>query len=299
MELWEFKYAPTTLGEMIVNKDIRPKLEKAIYELPNIMLYGTHGIGKGTFTNILLKATELDKNGSMWINASDETGVDTMREKIRPFATSLGFTPLKVVVLNEGDSLSAGPQGAQKMMRQLMEDVQKNCRFILLCNYEHLIIPELKSRFRVIKLDNPPAPEIFKLAVKILKAEKVKFKKEIVVSIIKKCYPDIRKTIGVLQENTINGVLTGDLISQSEGIFRDILDKIKGQDVEGVRKTLRSNYIPYSELYKYLYDNVEEFKQPGMAILSIGEHLYRNTTIAIKEVNFMRMMIEMLNVGMV
>lgn len=299
MDLWEFKYAPQTLDQMIVNKDIRPKLEKAIKELPNIMLYGTHGIGKGTFTNILLNTTGLKKTGSMWINASDETGVDTMREKIRPFATSLGMTPLKVVVLNEGDSLSAGPQGAQKMMRQLMEDVQKTCRFVLLCNYEHLIIPELKSRFRVIKIDNPPAPEIFKLCVNVLEAEKVKYKKETVVSIIKKCYPDIRKTIGVLQENTIKGILTGDLISQSEGLFREILNMMKQHDVEGVRKALRSNYIPYDELYKYIYENIEEFKQPGIAILSIGEHLYRNATISIKEVNFMHMLIEMMNMGTV
>ena len=289
--IWTFAYEPTTIDEMILNDDIKPVLKKALDEVPNLLLYGTAGLGKGTFTNILLRHTGFDK---MWINASDATGIDAIRERIRPFATSMSMTDLKIVVLNEADSLTSGPQGAQKMLRQLMEDVQKITRFVLLCNYEHNIIDEIKSRCQTVKIDNPPAKEIGKLCLKILKKEKVKYKAEDVISIVQKCYPDIRKTIQVLQLNTINKVLVGSRLSVSEDIWKKIFDLMLKQDVENVRKELKSNYIDYPDLYKFLYENAGEFKEPGGAILLVGEHLNRHTFYPIKEINFMQMFVQMI-----
>jgi len=289
--IWTFAYEPTTIDEMILNDDIKPALKKALDEVPNLLLYGTAGLGKGTFTNILLRHTGFDK---MWINASDATGIDAVRERIRPFATSMSMSDLKIVVLNEADSLTSGPQGAQKMLRQLMEDVQKITRFVLLCNYEHNIIDEIKSRCQTVKIDNPPAKEIGKLCLKILKREKVKYKAEDVISIVQKCYPDIRKTIQVLQLNTINKVLVGSRLSVSEDVWKKIFDFMLKQDVENVRKELKSNYIDYPDLYKFLYENAGEFKEPGGAILLVGEHLHRNTFYPIKEINFMHMFVQMI-----
>jgi len=289
--IWTFAYEPTTIDEMILNDDIKPALKKALDEVPNLLLYGTAGLGKGTFTNILLRHTGFDK---MWINASDATGIDAVRERIRPFATSMSMSDLKIVVLNEADSLTSGPQGAQKMLRQLMEDVQKITRFVLLCNYEHNIIDEIKSRCQTVKIDNPPAKEIGKLCLKILKREKVKYKAEDVIAIVQKCYPDIRKTIQVLQLNTINKVLVGSRLSVSEDVWKKIFDFMLKQDVENVRKELKSNYIDYPDLYKFLYENAGEFKEPGGAILLVGEHLHRNTFYPIKEINFMHMFVQMI-----
>ena len=289
--IWTFAYEPTTIDEMILNDDIKPALKKALDEVPNLLLYGTAGLGKGTFTNILLRHTGFDK---MWINASDATGIDAVRERIRPFATSMSMSDLKIVVLNEADSLTSGPQGAQKMLRQLMEDVQKITRFVLLCNYEHNIIDEIKSRCQTVKIDNPPAKEIGKLCLKILKREKVKYKAEDVISIVQKCYPDIRKTIQVLQLNTINKVLVGSRLSVSEDVWKKIFDFMLRQDVENVRKELKSNYIDFPDLYKFLYENAGEFKEPGGAILLVGEHLHRNTFYPIKEINFMHMFVQMI-----
>ena len=289
--IWTFAYEPTTIDEMILNDDIKPALKKALDEVPNLLLYGTAGLGKGTFTNILLRHTGFDK---MWINASDATGIDAVRERIRPFATSMSMSDLKIVVLNEADSLTSGPQGAQKMLRQLMEDVQKITRFVLLCNYEHNIIDEIKSRCQTVKIDNPPAKEIGKLCLKILKREKVKYKAEDVIAIVQKCYPDIRKTIQVLQLNTINKVLVGSRLSVSEDVWKKIFDFMLRQDVENVRKELKSNYIDYPDLYKFLYENAGEFKEPGGAILLVGEHLHRNTFYPIKEINFMHMFVQMI-----
>jgi replication factor C small subunit len=289
--LWTFIYEPKTINEMILNEEIKPVLKEALNRLPNLLLYGTAGVGKGTFTNIILRHTGFDK---MWINASDETGIDAIRERIRPFATSMSMTDMKIIVLNEADSLTSGPQGAQKMLRQLMEDVQKITRFILLCNYEHNIIDEIKSRCHTIKIDNPPAKEIGKLCLFILRNEKVKFNVKDVVAIVEKCYPDIRKTINVLQLNTVNKKLVGSRLSVSEDVWKKIHSLMLKQDVENARKELKSNYIDYPDLYKYLYENAGEFKEPGGAIILIGEHLNRNTFYPIKEINFMHMFVQMI-----
>ena len=289
--LWTFVYEPKTIEEMILNEDIKPVLKEALDKLPPLLLYGTPGVGKGTFANIILRHTGFDK---MWINASDETGIDAIRDKIRPFATAMSMTDMKIIVLNEADSLTSGPQGAQKMLRQLMEDVQKITRFILLCNYEHNIIDEIKSRCQTIKIDNPPAKEIGKLCLNILRNEEVKFNVKDVIAIVEKCYPDIRKTINVLQLNTINKKLVGSRLSVSEDVWKKILWLMLKQDVENVRKELKSNYIDYPDLYKYLYENAGGFEQPGAAVLLIGEHLNRDTFYPIKEINFMHMYMQMI-----
>lgn len=294
-EIWSFKYEPKTLNGMVLNKDIRPKLQKAIKEVPNLLLYGMPGVGKGTFTNILLKETGYDY---LWINASDEGKVDDIKSKVKSFATSLGITPLKIVVLNEADALSftagSGGSSAQEILRQLMEDVHKVTRFIFLANYERNIIKELKSRCQIININNPPGTEIFRFAMNVLSREKIKFKKETVLSIVKKCHPDIRSTILALQENSVNGKLIGDRISGDEELHGVILRQIVTGDIEGVRKNLRSNAIDYTSLYKFLYENAGEFKSPGDAIIEIGDHLVNDNIVAIKEINFMHMVMKMM-----
>lgn len=289
--IWTYKYQPKTFNDIIFNDEIKSKLEKAYTEIPNILLYGTPGIGKGCFANLLKEKENVDY---MWINASDESGIDVFRNKIRPFATAMCMKDMKIVVLNECDSLTSGPQGAQKLLRQLMEDTYKICRFILICNYENYIIPEIKSRCQVIKIDNPPKKEIGKLCLRILRNEKIKFEPKDVIEIVSKCYPDVRKTINVLQENVVNGKLTGSRVYASEVLFEKILDYILKKDIEKVREELKSNYIPYDELYAFLYENAGKFKQPGAAILLIGKHLYQDSTVAIKEINFMTMVVDMI-----
>jgi DNA polymerase III delta prime subunit len=288
-----FIYEPKTFDEMILNEEIKPKLRKAITELPNILLYGTPGVGKGTFVHILLRETGCEH---MWMNASDNTGIDFIRDRVKPFAEGgRGFSDKpKILVLNEADSLSSGQQGAQKMLRQLMEDVHKITRFIFLANYEQNIIPELKSRCQVIKIDNPPKKEIGLFCSRILKNEGVEYDPKTLIKIVQRCYPDIRKTVCALQENILDKRLTDSRIYSSEEVFRSILSAIKEKDPEKVRALLKSNYIFYTQLYEFLFENAGEFSSPGGAILSIGEHLYRDSIIANKEINFMRMVIEMI-----
>jgi replication factor C small subunit len=287
--IWVYKYRPQTFDDIILNEDIKPKLRKALDEIPNLLLYGNSGVGKGCFADIMIQKDNIDH---MWVNASDESGIDVFRNKIRPFATAMCLKDLKIIILNECDSMTSGPQGSQKLLRQLMEDTYKLARFLLICNYDGYIIPEIKSRCQVIKVDNPPAKEIGKLCLKILRQENIQFDPKVAMEIVKKCYPDIRKTINVLQENSVDGKLVGSSLSASEDIFRKILNLMLEKDLDGVREELKSNYIPYPELYQFLYENAGEFKEPGGAILGIGKHLFQDTTISIKEVNFMTMFVD-------
>jgi DNA polymerase III delta prime subunit len=283
--MWEFKYAPQTLNEMVLSDELRPKLEKTIKEVPNLLLYGSAGVGKSTFTKVFLNETGLDY---MWVNASDKTGIDYVRDDIKAFAYA-GGADLKVVVLNEADSMSKGPQGAQKMLKQLSEDVETICRFILITNEIWNIISPLRSRCIEIPFDNPPVKDIGLHVSRILKAEKVKYTPKILANIIKKCYPDIRKTIWVLQENSIDGELKESTIYSPEELFADIFQKMLKRDFDGIRTILRSNYINYVYLYELLYTKWTEFKSPGEAIILIGEHLRDNNEVPNKEINFMKM----------
>lgn len=293
-EIWTFKHEPTSFEDMVLNDDVRSKLGKALKEVPNLMLVGPAGVGKGTFTHIFLKETGLDY---LWVNASDETSIDNIRTKVKSFATSLGITPLKVVVLNECDYISVP---GQAMLRDLMEQVQKITRFILMCNYGHKVIPELQSRCQVVELGSPPLKEVAKFAMTILKKEKVKIDNvEKVLDVVKKLYPDIRSIINTLQLNIIDGKITNIKLSNASGIYNKILEMVKERDLDGIRKTLRSNTINYNELYQYFFDNVGDMKSPGDAIIEVADALYRDSIVAIKEINFLGLVMKLIKKGII
>ena len=295
-QIWTFKYEPKTLNEMVLNPEIRPKLEKAIKEVPNLLLYGSAGIGKGTFTKIFLKETNLDY---MWINASDKTGIDFIRNDVKPFAYAAS-KQLKIVVFNEAEALSgyadkgSSKSGAQKILKQLIEDTQKVCRYVFLTNHVQFILSEIRSRCQDIALDNLPLKDIVLFGSRILKAEKVSYDNKLLIKIAQKCYPDVRKTIQALQENSIGGKLVDSKIHTSEEIFEEILELILNKDVNKIRTMLRSNYIDYVSLYEFLFNNVDKFGSPGGAILEIGDHIRWNNEVANKEINFIHMVVNMI-----
>ncbi len=290
-EIWTFKYEPTSFKDLIVNPDIRPKLKKALIEIPNMFLYGPPGIGKGTFAHIMLKETGLP---SMWVNASDTTGIDNIRDRVRPFATAAALTIPKIVIMNEADALSAGTSGAQKMLRQLMEDVHKICRFIFLANYEQYFLPELKSRCQVILFEKPPFKEMLMFAGRILIKEKVKFDPKLLKALVEKCQPDIRKMIWSLQENSVDGELVNTMTYSSEEVYKDIHEAMLSKDLNLVRKLLRENWVLYEQLYEYLFDNADKFPSMGGAILKLGDHFRWNKQVLNQEINFVHMIVEMI-----
>jgi len=299
-ELWERKYLPTEFEDMILADSVKPKLEKALDELPNIILSGPPGCGKGTFVDILITHSKVEV---LRINASDETGIDNIRDKVRSFATSLGFSgQMKLVYLNEADHLSFQ---AQAMLRDLMEQVADITRFVFACNYSDKIIPEIKSRCQFIQYPDPPMKEIAKHCIHILQSEDIEYEVKDVVDLVKQTYPDIRHTINTLKENVYGGKLASELVIASTNDTYDmILKAMLTSDPSQVRKVLRSVPVDYTRLYKYLYEilmDSEEsvFKNDIMVTVSVAEAAYRNDIVAIKEINFMGMFIKLLREGVV
>lgn len=299
IEKLEFKYKPKTFAEMIAEPDIKVKLQKAIKEVPNMLLCGPPGVGKGTFVDILIAETKMDV---LKINCSDETGIDTIRDKVKTFATAVGMGGLKIVYLNECDYLS---QNAQAMLRDLMETVQHVTRFVLCCNYSHKVLPELMSRCEMYELGNPPAIDVVKHCWSILDREGVKYDKAVVVELVKSIWkkqPDIRKTLITLRQNIVDGVLLSEIkVSSADDIYSQILEGMKSGDPDAVRKLLKSHQIDYAGMYKYLYDSLmgdeDVFKMDAQAIIHVGEHSYRDNAVAIREINFMHMFFKMLSDG--
>lgn len=282
---------------------MKPILKKNLDERPNMLLYGSPGVGKGSYVDVLMSHNNL-KSSTMKINASLEGGIETIRSKVLPFAQASNFEldKLKLVYLNEVDHPNLAV--SQGSLRQLMEDVQKTTQFVLVCNYIENIIPELKSRCQVYQIGNPPAKEIYNKCEYILNNEGVKYDKKSLVQLVKKTYPDIRNTIISLRQNVMNGKLSDNIIiSSSDTLFATILSAMKSGDPEQVRKKLKSNTIFYPQLYEYLYKQIMEndnvFKNDAEAILLIGEHHYRDTMVAIKEINFIHMVFQMLKMGII
>lgn len=283
MDYFTFKYEPQKFEDMILNDETRKKLQKVLNESLNVSLVGPPGVGKGTFTNIFLKTKKYD---FIKINCSAETSIETIRGKVQQFATSLGSTEYKIVVLNEFDFMSTS---AQAMLRDLIEEVNGMTRFIIQCNYKHKVIPEIFSRCPEIIMGNPPVKDILKKCIEIIKDNNIKLtNKNNLTDIVKNCYPDIRKTINTIQLNVSNGILNGSKMMGNEN-YEMILDHIKKGDMNGIRTVIRNNMIDYTDLYNYLFENVGQFEKVGDAIITIGEYLYRDTQIAIKEINFLAM----------
>jgi len=184
---------------------------------------------------------------------------------------------------------------AQAMLRDLMEQVQDITRFIFCCNYGHKMIPELLSRCQVVELNNPPLKEIGKFILNIIKKEKIKVaNNDEIISLIKTYYPDIRRIVNTLQYNIVNGAINHIKMDNVNSVHDEILKAMKNGDINEIRKILRSNSIIYTELYQYLFESVGDFNDPGNAIILIGEHLYRDAICAIKEINFVTMVVKMM-----
>ncbi len=291
--LWVEKYRPSSLNTYIGNEHLKDKVR--IYleseDVPHLLLYGKAGTGKTTLAKIITNKIDCD---CLYINASDENNVDNVRNKIKVFASSIGFKPLKVVILDEADFLTPNAQAA---LRNLMETFSKHCRFILTCNYVERIIDPIQSRCQSFKVIPPSKKEVAQHLVYILKEESVEYKLDDVALIVNAGYPDIRRVINSAQRQVVNDNLKIDVSSVIQNDYKiQLLDKLSnGSKLNEIRQLIADNSISdYSDLYRLLYDEVETYSRGKDAecILAIAEGQYQDVNVVDKEINFMSTIIK-------
>ena len=286
--LWVERYRPQDLSTYVGNEHLKSKVERFLDDgnIPHLLLYGRAGGGKTTLAKIIVNNTECDY---LYINASDERNIDLVRDKLKTFASSVGFKPMKVVILDEADYLNVN--SAQPALRNLMETFSAHCRFILTCNYVEKIIDPIQSRCQTYKIVPPSKKEVALHAKTILEKENISFDLDDLALVVTAGYPDLRKVINELQRMSINGKLSVDKDGMIHNEFKlQFLDAIRnGESIGTIRKMVAdSNFTEYTELYRLLYDEVESFgvdKMPEI-IADISKGSYQDVLVVDKEINF-------------
>ena len=293
--LWVEKYRPSSLDTYIGNEHLKNKVKLYLEseDVPHLLLYGKAGTGKTTLAKIITNNIECD---CLYINASDENNVDNVRNKIKTFASSIGFKPLKVVILDEADFLTPNAQAA---LRNLMETFSKHCRFILTCNYVERIIDPIQSRCQSYKIIPPSKKEVALHLKTILDTENVTFNLDDLALLVNSGYPDIRRVINSAQRQVVKGELKIDVSSIIQNDYKiQLLDKLSnGSKLSELRQLIADNSITdYSELYRLLYDEVDNFSKGKSeeCILIIAEAQFQDVNVVDKEINFMSLIIRLL-----
>lgn len=298
--LWVEKYRPIKLEDYVGNEHLKTKVSVFIEnnDIPHLLLYGKAGTGKTTLAKLIVKSIDCDY---MIINASDERNVDTIRDKVKGFASSMGFKKWKVVVLDEVDYMS---HLAQPMLRNIMETFSGHCRFILTCNYVEKVIDPIQSRCQAFQIIPPTKKDVAVQMSKILKAEEIEFDVKDLVPIIDSSYPDIRKVINTCQMNSHKGKLKIDVQNLLENDYKiKILDILKSTDDKRnkymkLRQALiDSKVTDFSDLFTMLYDKVDEYAAENTAnvILLLSDGQYKCSSAIDKEIPTAATLIQILN----
>jgi len=298
--LWVEKYRPTSLDTYIGNEHLKSKVSVYLEsgDLPHLLLYGKAGTGKTTLAKLLVNNIECDY---MYINASDENSVDTVRTKVRGFASTMGFKDYKIIILDECDYITPNAQAA---LRNLMETFSKHCRFILTCNFVERIIDPIQSRCQSFQVIPPSKKEVALHIHNILKEESIASKMDDVAGLVNAGYPDIRRVINSCQRQVVDGLLVVDKQSLVESDYKmklmEIIKKESKKDAfKSVRKLLADSQVTdFAELYKLMYDEVDSYGTGHIAecILIIAKYQLSDGQVVDKEINAMAMIIELLGV---
>ncbi len=291
------KYRPNVLENYVGNKNIKSVISKYLEQndIQNFIFYGPAGTGKTTLAKLIVNNLDCDY---VYINASDERGIETIRDKVSSFASVASFKPIKVVILDEADFLTIQ---AQASLRNIIETFSRTTRFILTCNYVERIIDPLQSRCQVLKVV-PPTKKITALhLLKILNQENIRHTDEDIISIVNQFYPDLRKCINAIQANTVDSQLKLDKsVLFSSNYVNKVINEL-GKDkpnFKNIRQIIAdANTDDYEELFRELYDSASEYmpgKEGTVAIL-VNDHQYKANFRIDKEINIMSLINNLIN----
>ena len=304
--LWVEKYRPKTIGDCVLPDALKQTISEFISkgDIPNLILSGGPGVGKTTAAKAMLDELGLTY---MFINGSEESGIDVLRTKIKNFASTVSLHGgRKYLILDEADYLN--PQSTQPALRGFIEEFHKNCGFILTCNYKNRLIPPLHSRCSVVDFTiqksekKELAEQFFQRVMNILVVEEIKFEPKAVAEVINKFFPDWRRVINELQRYSVSGRIdAGILVDISEVNIKELMHSMKQKEFTNVRKWIVNNIDnDPTRLFRRLYDNLYDYMDgssiPHIVVI-LGEYQYKAAFVADQEINMLACLTEIMARG--
>jgi DNA polymerase III delta prime subunit len=300
--LWVEKYRPRTIEDCILPDRLKTPFLEYVKDkkIPNLLLAGTAGVGKTTVAKALCAEVGCD---NIMINGSDESGIDTFRNKIKGYASSLSFLGgRKVIIIDEADYLN--PNSTQPALRNAIEEFSDNCSFIFTCNFKNRIIDPLHSRCAVIDFSlrksekTKMASAIFKRVQTILEKENIEYDNAVLAEIIKKHFPDFRRIINELQRYSRFGKIDVGILAQVKNVsLSELVSFLKEKDFTNARKWVSScdsdPTVVYKEIYDNLYDYVDKNSIPK-AVLILADYQYKSAFVVDQEINLMACLTELM-----
>ena len=296
------KYRPKTIEDCILPEGLKETFQKIVEkgELPNMMFTGSAGVGKTTVARALCNELDLDY---MLINGSEDGNIDTLRGKIKQFASTISLQGgQKVVILDEADYLN--PQSTQPALRGFIEEFSSNCRFILTCNFKNRIIDPLHSRCSIYEFNLGNKAEMAQKFMArlqfILDSEHIIYDNAVIAELIMKYIPDWRRVINECQRYGMSGHIdTGILVTLSETSIAGLMEDLKTKNFKKMRKWVTDNIdVESAKLFRLIYDNMSDYVEPSsipQLVLILADYSYKDSFVADHELNVVACMTEIMS----
>ena len=282
------KYRPTVLQDYVGNENVKNTIQKYLdqNDIQNFIFYGPAGTGKTTLAKLIVKNLNCDH---LYINASDENGIDTIREKVKGFASAASWNGIKVVILDEADFITINGQAA---LRNVIETFSRSTRFILTCNFIERIIDPIQSRCQVLKIVPPSKSVIAKHLADVMGKESISHDVKEVATIVNKNYPDVRKMLNTIQLSNQNGKLKIDeSVLASNNYTKEVLKELtQTKNWIKIRQIIADSGVKdFEELYRLLFEHISVYAKgkEGSVTIILNEHLFQANFRIDKEINIM------------